>query len=60
MVILNFIWYCIKCLLDCLCLPIGGHIPTKKEGLVGIATLFVLIIIIFVILVLTGCIKFKK
>ena len=40
-----------------------GHTPdgfTLKEGLIGGATLIVIMIIIFLILWLTGVIKFKK
>ncbi|MCI7002746.1 MAG: hypothetical protein MR904_00150 [Clostridia bacterium] len=62
MVILNFIWYCLKSMFNCFS-AIFGHIPngfTLKDGLVGVATLIVIILIIFLILWLTGVIKFKK
>ena len=62
MVVLNFIWYCIKCMLN-LFAAAFGHTPdgfSLKEGLIGGATLIVIMIIIFLILWLTGVIKFKK
>lgn len=62
MVVLNFIWYCIKCMLGCFS-AMFGRLPegfTLVYGLVGIATLIIIILIIFLILWLTGVIKFKK
>ncbi len=62
MVVLNFIWYCIQCMFSCFT-AMFGHIPngfTLKDGLVGVATLIVIILIIFLILRLTWVIKFKK
>lgn len=62
MVVFNFIWYCIKCMLNGFC-AMFGRAPegfTIKEGLIGAATLIVIMIIIFLILWLTGVIKFKK
>ena len=61
MVVLNFIWYCIKCMLLCFS-AMFGRAPgiTLKEILIGNATLLVIMIIIFLILWLTGVIKFKK
>ena len=61
MVVLNFIWYCIKCMLS-LFSSAFGHTPeefTIKEGLIGNATLVVLILLGFLILWLTGVIRFK-
>lgn len=62
MVVLNFIWYCIQCMFSCFT-AMFGHIPngfTLKDVLVGVATLIVIILIIFLILWLTGVIEFKK
>lgn len=62
MVVLNFIWYCIQCMFSCFT-AMFGHVPdnfTIKEILIGVATFFVISIIIFLILWLTGVIKFKK
>lgn len=62
MIVIEFIWYCIQCMFSCFT-AMFGHIPndfTTKDIFVGIATLIVVVCIIFLILWLSGVIKLKK
>lgn len=58
----EFIWYCIKCMawgFSAMC----GHVPKNygfKEIFIGFATFVLITLLIFLILVFTGVIKFKK
>lgn len=59
---LKFIWYCIRCMFDLLSASLGS-VPdgfSWKVGLTGAITLIVIITTVFLILLLTGVIKFKK
>ena len=60
----EFIWYCIKCMIDLFYVGLGGGSSADgfgyKEALIGAATTIVLAVIIFLILWATGIIKFKK
>lgn len=58
----NFIWYCIQSMFSCFT-AMFGYVPegfTLKDGLVGIATLIVVIIITILILLAFGVIKLHK
>ena len=62
MKILKCIWYCIKCMLDLFSASLGS-VPNNyswKVGLTGAITLIVILLVVFVILLATGVIKFKK
>lgn len=62
MAVFRFLGYCFTCMLDCFSCTMG-HVPkgfTMKDGLVGMATFLILLIIVFLILWATGIIKFKK
>ena len=60
--ILDFIWYCIKCMLD-LFSAMFGHVSdesTIKDTIVGFVTLIITMSIIIILLIVTGAIKFRK
>lgn len=62
MAFFEFLGYCFSCMINCF-VAIFGHVPdgfTIKDGLVGIATFVVIVLLIILILWLTGIIKFKK
>jgi len=62
MKILKSLWYCIRCMLDLFSASLGS-VPNNyswKVGLIGAITLIVIIAIVFLVLLLTGVIKFKK
>ena len=62
MKILKFIWYCIECMLKFFASGFGNPLKnfTWKEGMVGALTFIVISLVVFVILLATGVIKFKK
>lgn len=60
--ILDFIWYCIKSMLD-LFSAMFGHVSdesTIKDTIVGFVTLIIIASIIIIILYFTGIIRLKK
>ena len=62
MAVLNFIWYCIDCMIGCIT-SMFGNVPdnfTMKEIIIGLSTMIVIVIIIFLVLWLIGVIKIKK
>lgn len=61
MAVINFIWYCLKCMFRLFPVLIG-HVNglTWKDGLVGVATLLVIAGTIIVILYFTGVIRFGR
>lgn len=62
MVVLDFIWYCISCMMNCFS-AMFGHMPkdfTWKEILIGIATLLVIILILALIVWLISLIGKKN
>lgn len=60
--ILDFIWYCIKCMLDLFSAMFGhvSHESTIKDTIVGFVTLIIIMSIIIILLIVTGAIKFRK
>lgn len=61
MVVIDFIWYCISCMMTCIS-AVGGHLPedfTWKEILIGVATLLVIILILALIVWLISLIGKK-
>ena len=64
MVVLEFIWYCLKCMVGFLgrAVSLGSIAPdlSWKDFFVGMTTFITLVAIVYLILYLTGVITFKK
>lgn len=61
MIVLKFIWYCLKCMFD-LFIAASGYAPegyTWKQTFIGVITLIVIIALVLCVLLLMGG-RFKK
>ena len=62
MIVFKFIWYCLTCMFDVF-LAAAGFVPndfTWKQGLTGVITLIIIIVLVLSILLLTGVVKIKN
>lgn len=62
MVVLEFIWFCIDCMIGCIT-SMFGNVPdnfTMKEIMIGLITMLIITTIIFLFLWLIGVIRIKR
>ena len=61
--LLDFILYCLKCMVDFFSTSFGGRIPKGfgfKEGAIGFVTFLVIAVCILLILLKAGVLEIKK